>query len=308
MVALLALVLLGAAPAQEGDRWRDLLAWKLSWFGITMPAAAQTSEGQSGLIRTMASEQHGGVFDNAGLLKPGGKRDLVALTRQWEARGKRLWIVTVPATESPDAAAEAIYGSLSMGERDVLIVLSPRRVYAKTLALPGERATLSRLAEESRRGFNANYAQGLAEYAGRIEDRIEARRRGARRLRTGTMIGFVLGLAVGTVLLARSRQLRREAMERAYATRLQEATDLLSEAAVEYDLGATREQNDRLAALSDRLESARRASDRSSTTELDGIIAEARALLDELRNARANAGEETQHGDTETRRESTDPC
>jgi len=182
----------------------------------------------------------------------------------------------------------------------VLIVLSPRRVYAKTLALPGERATLSRLAEESRRGFNANYAQGLAEYAGRIEDRIEARRRGARRLRTGTMIGFVLGLAVGTVLLARSRQIRREAMERAYATRLQEATDLLSEAAVEYDLGATREQNDRLAALSDRLESARRASDRSSTTELDGIIAEARALLDELRNARANAGEATQHGDTET--------
>jgi hypothetical protein len=235
----------------------------------------------------MARQEHGGVFDAGHLLKPGGVRELEALARQWEGRGRRLWIVTVPAEVSPDAAAERIYPSLNLGERDVLIVLSPRRVYAKTAALEGEQETLTRLAEESRRAFNAYRAKGLAEYAGRIEARIVDRRREQGRRRAGTLMGLVLGLVVGTVAIAMFRKRQREARERAYEARLAEATDVLGEAAVEYDLGASREQSDRVAALGARLEAARSAPRRDDTAELDALIREARVLLEELRRARA---------------------
>jgi hypothetical protein len=248
---------------------------------------AQQADLVGALIHRMAQEEHGGVFDAGHLLKPGGVRELEALARQWEGRGRRLWIVTVPAGETPDAAAERISPSLNLGDRDVLIVLGPRRVYAKTAALEGERATLTRLAEESRRAFNAYRAKGLAEYAGRIEARIIERRRERARRRFSLLAGLVLGLMAGTVALALARKKQREARERAYAARLTEATDILGEAAVEYDLGASREQSDRLAELGARLEAARQAPRREDTTELDALVREARSLLEELRRNRA---------------------
>src|SRR5262249_55270837 len=93
---------------------------------------AQQDDLVGALIQRMAREEHGGVVDAGHLLRPGGVRELEALARQWEGRGRRLWIVTVPAGETPDAAAERISPSLNLGDRDVLIVLGPRRVYAKT--------------------------------------------------------------------------------------------------------------------------------------------------------------------------------
>jgi hypothetical protein len=257
------------------------------WVSALCPALAQQEDLVGTLIPQMAREEHGGVFDAGHLLKPGGVRELEALARQWEGRGRRLWIVTVLAEVSPDAAVERIYGSLNLGERDVLIVLSPRRVAAKTTALPGERETLTRLAQESRRAFNTYRAKGLAEYANRIEARILERQRARARWRAGMLTGLVLGLLVGTVVIAMARKWKREARERAYAARLAEATDILGEAAVEYDLGASREQSDQVAALGARLEAARSATRRDDTTELDALIREARALLEELRRARA---------------------
>jgi hypothetical protein len=256
------------------------------------PVRAQQEDLVGALIHRMAQAEHGGVFDAAHLLKPGGVRELEALARQWEARGRRLWIVTVPADVTPDAAAERISPSLNLGERDVLIVLGPRRVYAKTTALEGERATLTRLAEESRRAFNAYRAKGLAEYAGRIEARIIERRREQARRRLSLLVGLFLGLVAGTVAISLARKKQREARERAYEARLAEATDILGQVAVEYDLEASREQSDQLAALSARLEAARGDPRRDDTRELDVLIREARVLLEQLRRARAErAGE-----------------
>jgi hypothetical protein len=278
---------------------RQRVAWAFAAFllllvGSFRPIGAQQEDLVGSLIQRMAQAEHGGVFDAGHLLKPGGVRELETLARQWEGRGRRLWIVTVPAEVSPDTAAEQIYGSLNLGERDVLIVLSPRRVYAKTAALEGERETLTRLAEESRRAFNTYRAKGLAEYASRIERRIEERRGGQARRRSGVMAGFLLGLTAGLVAIAVVRKRRKVARERAYEARLAEATDILGEAAVEYDLGASREQSDRLAELSARLEAARSAPRRDDTTEMDALVRDARALLEELRRARAaQAGPES---------------
>lgn len=271
---------------------RQRVAWVFTAFllllmGSLRPAGAQQKDLVGSLIQRMAPEEHGGVFDAGHLLKPGGIRELETLARQWEGRGRRLWIVTVPAEVSPDSAAEQIYGSLNLGERDVLIVLSPRRVYAKTAALEGERETLTRMAEESRRAFNTYRAKGLAEYASRIETRIEERRRGQARNRSDLIAGFLFGVTAGLVVIVVVRKRRREARARAYEARLAEATDILGEAAVEYDLGASREQSDRVAELGARLEAARSAARRDDTTELDALVRDARALLEELRRARA---------------------
>jgi hypothetical protein len=277
---------------------RQRVAWAFAAFllllvGSFRPIGAQQEDLVGSLIQRMAREEHGGVFDAGHLLKPGGVRELETLARQWEGRGRRLWIVTVPAEVSPDTAAERIYGSLNLGERDVLIVLSPRRVYAKTAALEGERETLTRLAEESRRAFNAYRAKGLAEYASRIERRIEERRRRQARDRFDLIAGFLFGVTAGLVVIVVVRKRRREARERAYEARLAEATDILGEAAVEYDLGVSREQSDRVAELGARLEAARSATRRDDTTELDALVRDARALLEELRRARASQSGET---------------
>jgi hypothetical protein len=270
---------------------RQRVGWVFAAFllfvGGLRPLGAQQEELVDSVIHRMAQEEHGGVFDAGHLLKPGGIRELETLARQWEGRGRRLWIVTVPAEVSPNAAGDRIYGGLSLGKRDVLIVLAPRSVYAKTEALKGERETLIRLAEESRRAFNTYRAKGLAEYASRIESRIEERRRGQAGRRSGLMAGFLLGVTAGLIAIAVVRKRRREARERAYEARLAEATDILGEAAVEYDLGVSREQSDRLAELSARLEAARGAPHRDDTTEVDALVRDARALLDELRRARA---------------------
>jgi hypothetical protein len=276
---------------------RQRVAWVFAAFlllvGSFRPIGAQQEDLIDSVIHRMAQEEHGGVFDAGHLLKPGGIRELETLARQWEGRGRRLWIVTVPAEVSPNAAAERIYGGLSLGERDVLIVLAPRSVYAKTEALKGERETLIRLAEESRRAFSTYRAKGLAEYASRIERRIEERRRGQARDRFDLIAGFLFGVTAGLVVIAVVRKRRREARARAYEARLAEATDILGEAAVEYDLGVSREQSDRVAELGARLEAARSATRRDDTTELDALVRDARALLEELRRARAEQAGET---------------
>src|SRR2546427_6540231 len=67
------------------------------------------------LASALASEPHGGVLDSAHLLKPGGIRELQDLARQFEAKGRRGWFVTLPKGEDAQQGAAALYSRLGVG-------------------------------------------------------------------------------------------------------------------------------------------------------------------------------------------------
>jgi hypothetical protein len=221
----------------------------------------------------------------------------------------------VPPDEPANVVAESLYRRLNMDARDLLIVFNSRQVYGKSLALKGHPEAFQQALAEAKPAFRQYYAKGLAEYAKRLEARIspgagstqapgtgpegevapasptdtvansppvDVRRGGGSWGRVALVVLVLAILVVGLAVGVSNRQ-RVGGQERIYQARLTEATDLLSEAAIEADRHPVEAHNDRLAELSERLEELRRSPQREDTRAVDLLVGDARGLLVDVR-------------------------
>lgn len=153
---ILGLLLAGTAPAVPANDLDEAVSW--------------------------LAVREGGLVDLRPSAPAATSRAVMDMVDASRAKGRKVWMLILPAEDDLSAALSNAAGRLAPGPRDMVIVASRAGVMARVPALAGHPSAIDAAFESSRRQLAADLGEGLVIFVKNIEQAQSDRQRMVRLL------------------------------------------------------------------------------------------------------------------------------